>query len=150
MNVIETIEREGLKDKVPDFRPGDTVRVSVREIDRMNIRRATGLAMRRALRRLPLDPDYILLDGTPFPEVGRAHESVVGGDALCQTVSAAAVLAKCARDRLMVRLAVRYPVFGWEHNMGYATRQHLQTLAEAGPTPHHRRSFAPLAQHELF
>jgi ribonuclease HII len=123
---------------------------SVREIDRMNIRRATGLAMRRALSRLPLDPDYILLDGNPFPELGQAHESVVGGDALCQSVSAAAVLAKCTRDRLMARLALRYPVFGWEHNMGYATRHHLTTLATAGPTPHHRLSFAPLSQHELF
>jgi ribonuclease HII len=123
---------------------------SVREIDRLNIRRATVLAMRRALARLPLEPEYVLVDGTPLPELECAHEAIVGGDALCQSVAAAAVIAKCARDRLMTRLAVRYPVFGWEHNMGYATRHHLTTLAVAGPTPHHRRSFAPLAQPELF
>lgn len=123
---------------------------SVREIDRLNIRRATALAMRRALASLAMQPDYVLLDGHPLPDLGCVHEAVVGGDALCQSVSAAAVLAKCARDRLMARLAVRYPEFGWEHNMGYATREHLASLAQAGPTPHHRRSFAPLAQPGLF
>lgn len=123
---------------------------SVREIDRLNIRRATALAMRRALAGLTLEPDYVLLDGHPLPDLGRAHEAIVGGDALCQSVSAAAVLAKCARDHLMARLAARYPDFGWEHNMGYATREHLASLAQAGPTPHHRRSFAPLAQPDLF
>jgi ribonuclease HII len=123
---------------------------SVREIDRMNIRRATALAMRRAVDGLSTDPDYILLDGHPLPELGRTHESVVDGDALCQSVSAASVLAKCARDLLMARLACRYPAYGWERNMGYATRAHLSSLAAAGPTPHHRVSFAPLAQPELF
>ena len=123
---------------------------SVREIDRINIRRATALAMRRALAGLAVTPDYVLLDGLPLPDLGCTHEAVVGGDALCQSMSAAAVLAKCARDRLMARLAARYPDFGWEHNMGYATREHLASLAQAGPTPHHRRSFAPLAQAELF
>ena len=123
---------------------------SVREIDRINIRRATALAMRRALAGLAVTPDYVLLDGLPLPDLGCTHEAVVGGDALCQSMSAAAVLAKCARDRLMARLAVRYPDFGWEHNMGYATREHLASLAQAGPTPHHRRSFAPLAQADLF
>jgi ribonuclease HII len=122
----------------------------VRDIDRLNIRRATALAMRRALARLPLEPEYLLVDGHPFPELECAHESIVGGDALCQSVAAAAVLAKVARDRLMMRLALRYPAFGWEHNMGYATRYHLTTLAAAGPTPHHRHSFAPVAQPGLF
>ena len=123
---------------------------SVREIDRMNIRRATALAMRRAVAGLPSHPDYILLDGHPLPELGHEHEPVVDGDALCQSVSAAAVLAKCARDALMVRLARRYPAYGWERNMGYATQEHLTSLAASGPTPHHRISFAPLAQGELF
>ncbi len=123
---------------------------SVREIDRMNIRRATALAMRRAMRRLRVAPDYVLLDGNALPELGREHEPVVGGDGLCQSVSAASVLAKCARDRLMARLAPRYPSFGWEENKGYATHHHLTTLARTGPTPHHRISFAPLAQPSLF
>jgi ribonuclease HII len=122
----------------------------VREIDRLNIRRAAALAMRRAVERLPRPPDHILLDGHPLPELDWEHEAIVGGDNLCQTVSAASVLAKCARDRLMVLLAPRYPEFGWEHNMGYATRDHLSALARAGPSPHHRMSFAPVAQPSLF
>ncbi len=122
---------------------------SVREIDRINIRRATALAMRRALARLNHDPDYVLLDGHPLPELHRAHESVIDGDALCQSVSAAAVIAKCARDRLMARLAPRYPDFGWDHNKGYATRDHLSALSKTGPTPHHRITFSPIAQPSL-
>ncbi len=123
---------------------------SVREIDRMNIRRATARAMRRAVANLSADPDYLLVDGSAFPELGCAHEAVVDGDALCQSVSAAAVLAKCVRDELMTRLAGRYPPFGWEQNKGYATARHLETLAAQGPTPHHRVSFAPLGQPGLF
>jgi len=123
---------------------------SVREIDRLNIRRAAALAMRRAVERLPQAPDYILLDGNPLPELNRKHESVIGGDNLCQTISAASVLAKCTRDRLMVRLASRYPGFGWDHNKGYATQDHLSALARSGPSPHHRMSFAPVAQPSLF
>ena len=123
---------------------------SVREIDRINIRRATALAMRRALNHLRRYPDYVLLDGHALPELDREHESVIDGDALCQTVSAAAVLAKCARDRLMARLAPRYPDFGWDHNKGYATRDHLSALSRTAPTPHHRITFSPMAQPSLF
>ena len=123
---------------------------SVREIDRLNIRRATALAMRRALARLPHRPDYVLLDGTALPELERDHEPIVDGDALCQTVSAAAVLAKCARDLLMSRLAARHPEYGWEHNKGYGTPDHLAALTHAGPCAHHRVSFSPLSQPSLF
>lgn len=123
---------------------------SVREIDRLNIRRAAALAMRRAVERLPQPPDYILLDGNPLPELNREHEAVVGGDNLCQTVSAASVLAKCTRDRLMECLASRYPDFGWDHNKGYATQDHLSALARTGPSPHHRITFSPIAQPSLF
>lgn len=119
---------------------------SVREIDRLNIRQATALAFRRALERLPVRPDYILVDGNELPELGYPHEAVVGGDALCCSIAAASVLAKLARDRLMARLARHYPQFGWEQNKGYATAGHLAVLERAGPTPHHRRSFAPVVQ----
>lgn len=123
---------------------------SVREIDRINIRRASALAMRRALERLPITPDHVLVDGTPLPELGMAHEPVVGGDGICQSVSAAAVLAKCVRDHLMEQLAPRYPSFHWESNKGYATADHLSALRESDPTPHHRVTFSPMAQGELF
>jgi ribonuclease HII len=119
---------------------------SVREIDRLNIRRASALAMRRALRRLAVQPDHILVDGTPLPELEVEHEALVHGDRLCASIAAASVLAKCVRDRLMERLARRYPPFHWDANKGYATREHLEILDDRGPTPHHRRSFTPVVQ----
>ncbi len=122
---------------------------SVREIDRLNIRRATALAMRRAINRLPIPPDYLLVDGNPVPELGMRHEAVVGGDGESQSIAAAAVVAKCVRDRLMRRLATHYPVFGWGENKGYATQEHLRALDSEGPTRHHRASFAPVAQPSL-
>jgi ribonuclease HII len=122
---------------------------SVREIDRINIRRATALAMRRALARLPFLPDRVLIDGTALPELGTEHEALVDGDAHCQTIAAAAVLAKRVRDRLMVLLARRYPGFGWEENKGYATADHLAVLDRLGVTRHHRASFLPVAQLKL-
>ena len=122
---------------------------SVREIDRLNIRRATALAMRRAISRLPLPPDHVLIDGNQVPELGTEHEAVVGGDGSCMSIAAASVLAKCVRDRLMRSLGRRYPVFHWEENKGYATRVHLDALDSDGPTKHHRTSFAPVAQPRL-
>lgn len=119
---------------------------SVREIDRVNIRRATAIAFRRALDRLSLPVDYILLDGTALPELGRPHEAIVDGDARCHSIAAASVLAKLVRDRLMDRLAPRYPAFHWDANKGYGTADHLAALEAGGPTPHHRRSFTPVVQ----
>ena len=123
---------------------------SVREIDRFNIRRATALAMRRALARLPFVPDHILIDGTALPEVGSEHEPMVDGDAHCQSIAAASVLAKEVRDHLMVLLARRHPGFGWDGNKGYGTADHLAALDRAGPTKHHRTSFFPVLQLKLF
>jgi ribonuclease HII len=129
---------------------------SCHEIDRLNIRVASALAMRRAigalLRRAVLqDRAYrILIDGLPLPEVGYAHDALVDGDARCQSIAAAAILAKTTRDRLMERLAQRHPGYGWQTNMGYGTDEHHQGLKLQGPTCHHRRTFAPLAQLSLF
>lgn len=164
---------------------------SCREIDRLNIRVATAVAMRRALRalfrRLPLRPVdsvpaapappaagagsraarragrpprvpppafapescLVLLDGLPLPEVGVPHDALVDGDAHCMSVAAAGVVAKTVRDGLMTRLAQRYPRYGWDTNMGYGTPAHHAGLREHGPSVHHRRSFAPVAQLEL-
>lgn len=123
---------------------------SVKEIDRVNIRRATALAFRRALARLSIPADYVLLDGTALPELGRPHEAIVDGDACCHSIAAASVLAKLVRDRLMERLALRYPAFRWDANKGYATADHLAALQAGGPTPHHRRSFTPVVQLRMF
>jgi ribonuclease HII len=123
---------------------------SVKEIDRLNIRRATALAMRRALTRLPFLPDHVLIDGNPVPELGSPHEAIVKGDRFCQSIAAASVLAKCLRDDLMTSLAKRYPQFSWEKNKGYGTAAHMKALDEFGPTEHHRKTFSPVAQGRLF
>jgi len=129
---------------------------STGEIDRLNIRVATALAMHRALARLLCrDPlasraHRILIDGLPLPEVGFPHDALVDGDAHCHSIAAAAVIAKTVRDRLMERLAARYPGYGWETNMGYGTPEHQAAIRAHGPTRHHRRSFAPIAQLALF
>jgi ribonuclease HII len=123
---------------------------SCHEIDRLNIRVATALAMhravRRALRQLNAPDCTIVVDGLPVPELGYHHESLVDGDALCYSIAAAGIVAKHLRDRLMARLATRYPGYEWASNMGYGTRAHLAALARQGATPHHRRSFAPVRQ----
>jgi ribonuclease HII len=129
---------------------------SAREIDRLNIRVATALAMHRALRRLlrraPLDsrPHRILIDGLPLPEIGYPHDALVDGDALCQSIAAAAILAKTVRDCLMHRLAAHYPGYGWETNVGYGTPEHQEALRLRGPCRHHRQSFEPVSQLHLF
>lgn len=126
---------------------------SVREIDRLNIRVASALAMRRALvpllARLAEMPASVLIDGLPLPEIGVAHEALVDGDARCLSIAAASVVAKTVRDALMRRLAPRHPGYGWDTNVGYATETHQEGLRLLGPTPHHRRSFSPIAQLQL-
>jgi ribonuclease HII len=122
---------------------------SVREVDRLNIRRATALAMHRALTRLGAAAGVIVVDGLAVPELGFVHEAMVDGDARCYAVACASILAKTVRDRLMQRLGGRYPDFGWEHNAGYGTEMHRVALERRGPTPHHRRSFTPVLQGRL-
>jgi ribonuclease HII len=121
---------------------------SVGEIDRFNIRKATALAMRRALGRVMprLGPACILVDGLPFPEIGVEHDALVDGDAHCASVAAAGIVAKLVRDELMHRLARRHPGYGWDTNVGYGTDAHHDGLLKLGPTRHHRQSFAPVAQ----
>jgi len=119
---------------------------SVAEIDRLNIYHATHLAMRRAIARLD-GHDHVLVDGNRIAgfeaQVGP-YTAIVDGDALCYTISCASVVAKVVRDRMMARLATRYPGYGWEHNQGYATREHREAIRRQGLTPYHRRSFLAL------
>src|SRR5207342_1978069 len=119
---------------------------SVREIDRLNIYHATHLAMRRAIARVR-GHDHVLVDGNRivgFEAHVGPYTSIVDGDATCYSIACASIVAKVVRDRLMSRLAVRYPGYGWEHNAGYATPDHREALATLGPTPFHRRSFVPV------
>jgi len=114
---------------------------SVREIAALNIYHAAVLAMRRALRRLAVAPDAVLVDGTPIRTLEIAHRAVVGGDARCYSVACASIVAKVTRDRLMSSLSVRYPAYGWAQNAGYGTPFHVTALRAAGLTAHHRVAF---------
>jgi ribonuclease HII len=117
---------------------------SPREVDRLNILRASHLAMRRAVAHLSSPPEHILVDGLPVPTLGDRHTAVVDGDSKSFTIACASIVAKVTRDRVMKRLAARYPEYGWETNVGYGTPEHVSALGERGPTPHHRRSFVPV------
>ena len=114
---------------------------SSREIDRLNIFHATVLAMRRALRRLPVAPDHVLIDGRQLRTLGIDHTAVVGGDGRCHSIACASIIAKVTRDRLMRALAPRHPGYNWERNVGYGTRMHWEAVENQGACPHHRRSF---------
>jgi ribonuclease HII len=118
---------------------------TVEEIDRVNILQATYLAMRRALSGLSQVPAHILIDGNRLPpDLPAPAEAIVQGDAKCLSIAAASILAKVARDLVMVDLAQQFPGYGWERNAGYPTKDHLQALLDLGVTPHHRRSFRPV------
>ncbi len=120
---------------------------SVDEIDVLNVLAASHLAMRRALTGLEVVPDLVLVDGARLPAgLGCAARTIVRGDASCLSIAAASIVAKVARDALMVDLAQQNPGYGWERNMGYPTREHRQALAALGATAHHRRSFRPVHQ----
>ncbi|PPC74885.1 ribonuclease HII [Pokkaliibacter plantistimulans] len=117
---------------------------SVAEIDELNILNATMLAMQRAIAALHIKPDYVMVDGNRCPQLNIPCEAVVGGDAKVEAISAASILAKVSRDRAMKEWAVTYPGYGLEQHKGYPTVSHLQALRALGPTPLHRRSFAPV------
>jgi ribonuclease HII len=116
----------------------------VDEIDRDNILQATLRAMERAVAALPRQPHGVLIDGNKAPKLSVPTQTLVKGDALSLSVAAASIIAKVARDKMMCDLAAEYPVFGWERNKGYGTKEHQQALIANGITPHHRRSFAPI------
>lgn len=117
---------------------------SVEEIDRINILRASLLAMRRAVEQLTIEPHQVLVDGLHCPQVRFPVRAIVDGDALVAEISAASILAKTARDALMVEMHALYPDYGFARHKGYSTRQHLEALRRFGPCPIHRRSFAPV------
>jgi ribonuclease HII len=130
----------------------------IAEIDRINIFGATMLAMTRAVSslcgQLECEPSEVLIDGNKTPE-GRCTDwcwparAIVGGDGIEPCISAASIMAKEHRDRLMRELARVHPAYGWERNAGYGTREHIEALRNHGASPHHRRSFAPVAQLEM-
>jgi ribonuclease HII len=123
--------------------------VSHVEIDAINIRQASLLAMCRALAALPCSPDMALVDGNDPPRLPCGVEPIVKGDATVASIAAASIVAKVVRDRLMRRLGLIYTAYGFDTNAGYATAAHLEALAVHGPCPFHRQSFSPLRQGRL-
>lgn len=119
---------------------------SVAEIERLNILRASLLAMCRAVTRLPSVPDVVLVDGNQPPPLTCAVQCIIGGDGRSLSIAAASIVAKVLRDRAMARLAVRFSDYGWGSNVGYATEFHIAALRRLGPTRHHRPSFGSVKQ----
>ncbi|MFT6169917.1 MAG: ribonuclease HII [Celeribacter sp.] len=137
--------REALYDQILAVADVSIASCSVEEIDQINILQASLLAMERAVAGLKMQADYVLVDGNKIPAAfGLNAEAIVKGDARSLSISAASIVAKTWRDRLMVDLAQQYPGYGWEKNAGYGTKLHLEGLAKFGVTPHHRRSFKPI------
>ena len=137
----EVIEREAIAWKV--------TAVEAEEIDRLNILWASVTGMQRAVLGLAVKPDFLLIDGNkfrPFEGFGReAYKTIVHGDATYASIAAASVLAKTYRDDRMKALAMEYPGYGWERNMGYPTPEHIEAIRRLGYTPEHRKSFHPAA-----
>ena len=118
---------------------------SVAEIDALNILHATMLAMVRAVEALGVEPGEILVDGNRCPQWRYRSRAIIGGDGIEPCISAASIIAKVSRDRMMVALDADHPGYGWASNKGYGAAAHLEALRQLGPTAHHRRSFAPVA-----
>lgn len=138
----EVIEREALAWAVGVVTP--------EEIDRINILKASFLAMHRAVDQLTLRPQHLLIDGnrfTPYPDI--PHTTIVKGDGKYLSIAAASILAKTYRDDYMNRLAEEYPSYDWRNNKGYPTRKHRAAIAEYGPTPYHRKTFNLLGDGQL-
>ncbi len=137
--------RNALYDEIFATATVSIAHASVEEIDRINILRASHLAMERAVAGLALAPDHLLIDGNMIPRgLAVSAEAIVKGDARSLSIAAASIVAKVCRDRLMVDLAQQHPGYGWEKNAGYPSPAHKEALRNLGVTPHHRRSFKPV------
>lgn len=144
--MLDELRRERLAERIEARLEWAVAQASVQEIDSMNILRATALAMQRAAAQIPQGCSYCLIDGR-WPELPICPgEAVVRGDQQSQVIAAASILAKVHRDRWMRQAEERYPGWGLAQHKGYGTAQHLRALRDLGPSPLHRRSFAPVAQ----
>jgi ribonuclease HII len=117
---------------------------SVDEIDLVNIRQATHLAMARAVRAMMVAPAFALVDGNDAPALPCPCDTIIEGDGRSVSIAAASIIAKVTRDRMMIALHDEHPGYGWFRNKGYGTGEHLEALSRIGVSPHHRRSFAPV------
>jgi len=130
----EVVEREALSYAIGV--------VDEKEIDQINILNASILAMHRATEKLSIEPEYLLIDGNRFKPFGKIpHSCIIRGDGIYASIAAASILAKTYRDEHMESLHDKYPMYGWNRNKGYPTKQHRKAILEHGPTEYHRRSF---------
>lgn len=120
---------------------------SVEEIEQLNIYWARMLAMTRAVAALPSEPAWVLVDGNATPRWERPSKAIVAGDAKCRSIAAASIVAKVTRDRIMAEYARDYPGYGWDHNRGYPTPEHIRAINALGLTPLHRRTFSKVREH---
>lgn len=141
---LSASKRERLYDLIMDRAAVAISSVPAAVIDRINIRQATLLAMTRAVLALAVSPDHVLVDGRDVPPLPCSGQALIGGDGRSLSIAAASIVAKVTRDRLMARLALHDPRYGFEKHAGYGTRQHLAAISLHGPTAYHRLSFAPL------
>ncbi|MAT87858.1 MAG: ribonuclease HII [Aestuariivita sp.] len=138
-------KRELLYDLILQSAHVAVAHVSVEEIDQINILQASLLAMKKAVGKLHPCPEYVLVDGKQVPyELSVPAQAIVKGDSKSLSISAASIVAKITRDRLMVEMATQYPGYGWDKNAGYPTKEHQLALQHLGVSPHHRRSFKPI------
>ncbi|WP_127115775.1 ribonuclease HII [Shimia sediminis] len=143
--VLSAKKREALYDVIFDVADVSIAHATVDEIDDINILRASHLAMERAVAGLSSPPDHLLIDGNMIPRgLTLSSEAIVKGDSKSVSISAASIVAKICRDRLMWDLAQQFPGYGWETNAGYPSKSHKAALQNLGVTPHHRRSFKPV------
>jgi ribonuclease HII len=144
--VLTPLARDRLYDKIREKALCCAVGVaSVEEIDTINIFHATMLAMKRAVESLRLKPAKVLVDGNRLPKLEVLSEAIVGGDAKVRSISAASIIAKVTRDRMLLQLHEEFPHYGFAAHKGYSTPEHLEALRVHGPCIHHRRSFSPVA-----
>jgi ribonuclease HII len=142
---LDAAARERLYEKICASAQVAVAFGAVDRIDRDNILRASLWALARAVKALPVKPRLVFVDGNMKIDCGCDCQAVVSGDALVASVAAASIVAKVTRDRLMQRLGLAHPGYGFERHMGYSVPEHFEALARLGPTIHHRRSFAPVA-----
>ena len=138
-------KREALAPLIREMAMVGVGEASVEEIDQLNILQASLLAMRRAVAALPRQPDVCLVDGNQDPRLACRAEMIVKGDARSLSIAAASIIAKTVRDEMMRKLDEKFPGYGWAKNKGYGSKAHRDALVEIGATPHHRKSFAPVA-----
>lgn len=143
---LDAAAREKLYEKICASAQVAVAFGAVERIDRDNILRASLWALARAVKALPVAPKLVFVDGNMKIDCGCDCQAVVSGDALVLSVAAASIVAKVTRDRLMVRLGLAHPGYGFERHMGYSVPEHFAALARLGPTVHHRKSFAPVAE----